>query len=96
MTTLEQYWNPRTLYNGTVRVWYTRNLGLSVEGCPYRGTTVCVKCPFSANSPPALCDWRCVERRVNGSAPKVYCEHRAYCKCGYDQTGTLRAMGLVE
>ena len=24
------------------------------------------------------------------------CDHRTECKCGWDQTGTLQAMGLVE
>ena len=50
-------------------------------GCQYRGTTVCYQCPFE---PRAICDYHCQP-----------CEHRGYCKCGWDQMTRLRAWGLV-
>ena len=58
------------IYNGP----YSPSLGamgvLSENGCPYRGTTVCHKCPF-AEQVAAMCDYIC-----------YFCEHRDRCKCG--------------
>ena len=70
-----------------------RNLGFSAEGCPYRGSLVCLRCPFE---PAAECEYRCVAKSNGGPYPRrPDCEHRAYCKCGWDQTVRLRAWGLV-
>ena len=64
------------------------NLGFSLEGCAYRGSLVCLRCPFQ---PAAECDYRC----ATGNRTRVNCPERYRCKCGWDQTGTLAAMGLV-
>ena len=68
------------------------SLGFSREGCPYRGSLICHECPFA---PPVECEYRCIQKSNGGRAKRVDCEHRYRCKCGFDQTGTLRAMGLV-
>ena len=59
-----------------------RAVGVSLVGCPYRGTMTCWVCPLA---PVEECDYKCDS-----------CEHRAYCKCGWDQTERLQAWGLVE
>ena len=87
MTTLKQYLTSN-IYNGRYLSSFDGKLNMSPAGCPYRGTTVCIKCPLS---PPELCDYRCQSRRA-----RVDCEHRAYCKCGHDQTHRLKAWGLIE
>ena len=59
-------------------------------GCPYRGTMTCWRCTFE---PVVECDYQCVVRTNDKS--RIDCEDRYRCKCGWDQTGTLAAMGLV-
>ena len=67
-------------YNGPLK---SNGSILSRRGCPYRGTTVCFSCPF-AECIPVVCDYGCAT-----------CEHRAGCKCGYDQSSTLLTMGVI-
>ena len=74
------YYNTQ-LYNGIASSAMLKNLGMSVIGCPYRGTTTCHRCPWE---PVAECSYLCDR-----------CEHGAYCKCGHDQTVRLRAWGVV-
>ena len=76
------------VFNGKWRPSFEAKLGMPEAGCPYRGTTVCHECPFE---PAALCDYRC--KSAGGHS---VCEHRAVCKCGWDQTERLKAWGLVE
>ena len=70
------------IYNGRMSRAMMLSMGLSKVGCPYRGTTTCHRCPFE---PFVECGYNCSQ-----------CEVRSECKCGWDQTGTLQAMGLVE
>ena len=67
-------------------------LGVSLEGCPYRGTLVCLTCYYS---PPVECDYRCIQKHRKGQPVGLPCEHRFECRCGHDQTERLRAWGLV-
>ena len=79
--TLKRYIE-QPIYNGPMSLAMMLSMGLSKQGCPYSGTTTCYKCPWH---PPVECQYVCSR-----------CDHRAGCKCGWDQTGTLQAMGLVE
>lgn len=85
------------LYNGRIKPWFARGIGISAAGCPYRGTTVCTRCPLAPRVA-TLCDYQCsyIKRRKNLPGVRVDCEHRAYCPCGHDQTERLRMWGLVE
>jgi len=76
------------IYNGTVKTYFRNSMGYSLEGCPFRGTSTCTRCPLS---PPVECGYNC--RSWNG---KKDCGHRSYCKCGHDQTVRLQMWGLVE
>ena len=84
--TLERYID-QGLYNGPWQPFFVGALAMSKAGCPYRGTSVCTRCPLS---PPVLCEYQCTRTRK-----LLDCEHRHCCKCGWDQSGTLRAMGLI-
>jgi hypothetical protein len=68
------------------------SLGMSLEGCPYRGTLTCLRCEFA---PVTECGYKCVIKTSGRGATSVDCEWRAVCKCGWDQTEQLRAWGLV-
>jgi len=72
------------LYNGPLTT--SRSRGFGTVGCPWRGTTTCFDCPYE---PAALCDYKCRQ------SAWAECEHRAYCKCGHDQTHRLKAWELV-
>ena len=87
MLTLDRYID-QAIYNGALTPRQCNILGMSKKGCPWRGTSVCHKCPYQ---PVALCDYRC--QGVGRWGPD--CEHRGYCKCGHDQTHRLEAWGLV-
>ena len=84
--TLERYID-QGLYNGPWQPFFVGALSMSKAGCPYRGTSVCTRCPLS---PPVLCEYQCTRTRQ-----LLDCEHRGYCKCGHDQTERLRAWGLI-
>jgi hypothetical protein len=70
------------LANGLIKPWMAKDLGLGLVGCAYRGSLVCLQCPWA---PLQECDWNCGK-----------CDSRALCKCG--QTGQeqriARALGL--
>jgi len=92
ITTLDQYIDG-LIYNGPIKKGMCRSLEVSFAGCPYRGTSVCTKCPFE---PVAECTYMCLKAGGNGAKRwDVPCEHRAVCKCGWDQTARLQAWGLV-
>ena len=86
--TLEYHLQSR-IGNDALRPGCLNTLGMSLEGCAYRGTVICHRCPLAEHNPPVVCDYRCQIRNVD-------CEHRAGCKCGHDQTARLRAGRLVE
>ena len=45
---------------------------------------------------PMECDYRCIQKSNGGRyAKRVPCPERHRCKCGWDQSGMLRAMGLI-
>ena len=56
-------------------------VGISHAGCPARGTLTCLLCVFQ---PIMECDYKC-----------RMCPERYRCKCGWDQSGMLRAMGVI-
>ena len=87
MLTLNRYID-QAIYNGALTEQHCNILGMSKKGCPWRGTSVCHKCPFE---PVDLCDYRCQGVGRWG----VDCEHRYRCRCGWDQTHRLEAWGLV-
>ena len=82
-------------FNGRVDAQYERMMGISADGCPYRGTSVCARCPL-ASRVGDICEYKCTRRSRKKGRPIVSCEHRAHCPCGWDQTERLRAWGLVK
>ena len=71
------------MYNGASRPSLVACGVTSKIGCPWKGTTVCLECPLGEQVA-AECDWAC-----------GHCEHRATCKCAFDQSARLKAWGLI-
>jgi hypothetical protein len=90
-----RYYETKTMIGAVESLTMARAIGVSFAGCPYRGTPTCHDCPLAPRIA-ALCDYRCTYSSGAGrNSRPVDCEHRAYCKCGHDQTARLRSWGLV-
>ena len=83
------YYDTALLCTAPVSAWLANKCGMSIAGCPYRGTLLCFDCPLAPRIA-AICDYRCTSSKWHTD-----CEHRAYCTCGHDQTVRLQAWGMV-
>lgn len=65
------------LDTGIVTKYVSLQLGISIEGCPQRGTPACLKCEM-ALACPALCEFACANPHMGKE-----CKHRLNCPCGW-------------
>ena len=83
------YYDTDLMCTAPVNGWIANKCGMSVAGCQYRGTLLCLNCPLAPRIA-AICNYRCTSSKWHTD-----CEHRAYCPCGHDQTVRLESWGLI-
>ena len=83
-------------------------LGISAEGCPWRGTPVCFECPLAEQIPyfvgdggkedDGVCKYKCSWGKAGGKSGgsiTLYCQNFKMCPCAKDQTEYLIGLGIT-
>jgi len=72
------------LANGLLTESKAKALGMGAVGCAFRGSLICLRCPYP---PKRKCDWWCSR-----------CVERALCKCAQpgQEIRIARDLGLTE